>query len=134
MDDDAGLWPPGALRERPKVVRRSPSQTQLRRVFANSRRPTDRACKIEFAGLMPESGPMMIVGPRYRRERQLACYELAFGRTRPGDQVVAVCGNPRCLDKRHLHVVPVLKPPKPPRATRARAAGVPATPVTHPFL
>ena len=48
-----------------------------------------------------------------RTDRQKAVYRHEV-RTRllKADRVVTVCGNPRCLDHRHMHIIPAPKPPK----------------------
>jgi len=83
------------------------------------------ACRVVWPGAMPASGkPLMLVAYRYRREHQRAVYEFKFRRTMKSDRIVATCGNPRCLDARHLRAIPA---PKVPKAAKD-AAAIPAAP------
>lgn len=105
--------------------RRRPSQAQVNRVFVGSRIPRNGSCRVEWGGPMPANGPLMMGEGRNRKERQRAAYGLAFGRLKRTDRVVAVCGNPRCLDRRHLHVVPAPVQPKLPNADTPDTAATP---------
>ena len=83
--------------------------------------PGDRTgarCRWEWAGPMLAGGtrqppiPMMM---GRKLDRQRGAYRWKYGaRLLKSDRIVAVCGNPRCVDPVHLHVVPALKPAKAP--------------------
>lgn len=114
----------------------TPSQRRASILFADSRRNygSGEGCRIEYAGQMPANGGpsrISLSGIRWE-DRQRATYR-HFNKVRlkKSDRVVAVCGNPRCLDKRHLFVIPAVVPPKQPKPSAvppAEPAGVPDEP------
>jgi hypothetical protein len=103
----------------PKRPSRFAQQRKANRVYWNSAR-VDTPCKVLWTGPMNAAGVAMIRDGIYRRAAQAACYELAADRLWPGDRVVAVCGDTRCLNGAHLRVIPK-RPYRAPRKPRARA-------------
>ncbi len=80
-------------------------------------------CRIVWPGPMPASGkPLMVGQGKARRNHQRAAYSLRWGRTLKSDRVVALCENPRCLDHRHLRIIPEAKTGKAGKALPAAAA------------
>lgn len=107
----------------------TPGSRRASLLFAGCTRNTN-GCRIEYAGPLPAKGPPRVTrdGRRFEDRQRLAYRHWNKVRLKGTDQVVAVCGSVRCLDKAHLFVVPAPvppKPPKPPRASRARASSVP---------
>lgn len=124
-----------------KVPRsQTPSQRRASILFADSRHNygSGAGCRIEYAGPMPvNGGPSRVTMTGIRWEdRQRATYRHWTGaRLKKADRVVAVCGNPRCLDKRHLYCIPAPIPPKQPKPLTTPPAGVhsdPDEPTTEP--
>ena len=86
-------------------------------------------CRMVWEGpLMADGTIPPIPGMMGRKtERRRAVYRLKYGFVARAERIVAVCGNDRCLDHRHLRVLPLPKPPKPPRPSCAKVlATVPA--------
>jgi len=134
MTDDEDREPTAA--EIRKLLNSVPSYSQQRagRIFKGATRTYDRgeACRMIWEGpLMPDGTIPPIPGMMGRKtERRRAIYRLKHGFVARADRIVAVCGSDRCLDHRHLRVIPVLKPPKPPkppRPSRAKAAALATT-------
>jgi len=110
-----------------KLMNSVPSYRQQRvgRIFHGATRTRDRgdACRMVWEGPLLADGTIPpIPGMMGRKtERRRAIYRLKFGFVARAERIVATCGSDRCLDARHLRVIPVLKPPKPPRPSRAKA-------------
>ena len=89
------------------------------------------ACRVCWEGPLMANGtiPPVIDTMGRRTERRRAVYRLRYGFVARAERIVAVCGSDRCLDHRHMRVIPLPKPPKPPRPSRAKVpAIVPAVP------
>jgi hypothetical protein len=116
-----------------KLMNSVPSYRQQRasRIFQGTTRTYDRgdACRIVWNGPLLADGTIPpIPGMMGRKtERRRAIYRLKFGFVARAERVVATCGSDRCLDARHLRVIPVLKQPKPPRPSRAKVAAIATT-------
>ena len=83
---------------------------------------------MEFQG----SARVSLSGLRWEDRQRMAYRHWNRVRLRATDRVIAVCDNPRCLDKAHLRVIPAPVPPKPPKLPRASRARAPAAPVITP--
>jgi hypothetical protein len=81
----------------------------------------EQGCKWLWTGFIDSEGRAVIRDFPYRRYAQHAAFELKGDRLWPGDRVVAVCdGGERCMDSRHLHVIPK-RPYRAPPKPRAKA-------------
>ena len=119
-----------------KLLNSTPTYRQQRvgRIFQGATRTYSRgdACRMVWEGpLMADGTIPPVPGMMGRRtERRRAVYRLKYGFVARAERIVAVCGNDRCLDHRHLHAIPLPKPPKPPRPSRAKVP--PTVPATNP--
>lgn len=115
-----------------KLMNSGPSYRQQRvgRIFQGATRTPGRgdACRMVWEGPLLADGTIPpIPGMMGRKtERRRAVYRFKYGFVAKAERIVAVCGSDRCLDHRHLRIVPVLKPPKAPRPSRANVAAAAA--------
>lgn len=111
-----------------KLLKSAPSYRQQRisRIFHGATRTYGGgdACRVVWEGPLRADGtiPPVLDMMGRRTERRRAVYRLNYGFVAKAERVVATCGNDRCLDARHLRVIPLLKPPKPRRPSRPKAA------------
>lgn len=78
-------------------------------LFPGTGPSADGMCRFEYKGKLTARGTIPKVslsGIRWEDRQRLAYRHGLKVRLKVTDRVVAVCGNPRCLDRRHLHVVP----------------------------
>ena len=93
-------------------------------IFAGSVKTPGAKCRVEIAEAGPFVVNMGLIGRRLE-SRQRAAFRLYSGqRLRKGDTVEASCGNPRCLDRRHLNRLP--EGPKAPVAALPPGALIPS--------
>ena len=125
-----------------KYLKSFPTYQQQRtgRIFKGATRTYGggAACRMVWEGPLKADGtiPPVVDTMGRKMERRRAVYRLKYGFVAKAERVVAACGSDRCLDHRHLHIIPPAKPPKPPKAprpSRAKAAAsspsiIPASP------
>lgn len=105
----------------------TPSQRRASILFADCTRNYGggAGCRIEYAGPLPKNGGpsrVSLSGIRWEDRQRLAYRHLNKVRLKKSDRVIAVCDNPRCLDKRHLYCIPAPVPPKQPKPSRVPPA------------
>ena len=100
-------------------------QRRVGRIFRGATRiyGGGKACRMVWEGPLTAAGtiPPVIDTMGRRTERRRAVYRLKYGFLARAERVVAVCGSDRCLDCRHLHIIPPPKPLKASRPSRAKA-------------
>ena len=111
-----------------KYLKSFPTYQQQRtgRIFKGATRTYGggAACRMVWTEPLKADGtiPPVVDTMGRKMERRRAVYRLKYGFVAKAERIVAVCGSERCLDCRHLHILPPAKPPKPPRPSRAKAA------------
>ena len=111
-----------------KYLKSFPTYQQQRtgRIFKGATRTYGGggACRMVWEGPLKTDGTILPVVDTMGRkmERRRAVYRLKYGFVAKAERIVAVCGSDRCLDHRHLHIIPPAKLPTASRPSRAKAA------------